>query len=403
MAGKTGDVLLGKYELKEQIGEGGSGIVYLAWDRHLERYVAVKEEKCQEAEAAGILKKEMEMLKALKHPMLPAVYDYFQETERYLVMEYIRGESLHNFILSEGAIPEKQACEWALQLLELLSYLHRQSPPVIYRDLKPDNIIICQDGNLRVVDFGTALHVRYDKRTAENLAGTAGYAAPEQLYGEADRKNGIGTGADERSDIYTLGATLYHMLTGHDPSRPPYGLRPVRCMNPELTQDMEWIVEKCTEEEPAKRYQTVVELRKDLERGKFSGRQHFFRNIGRRRKNQYPLRKVERRIWLTEKKTTGLFVAGFLLCGLCAGFFSVRVSGRETPLPVIVYNKQGQKVVIRYNSVYTPEGNLLFELEQDLFRKEGLLELSVGLTDCATGERRERIFYIQGGGAESGK
>lgn len=403
MAGKTGDVLLGKYELKEQIGEGGSGIVYLAWDRHLERYVVVKEEKCQEAEEAGILKKEMEMLKALKHPMLPAVYDYFQETERYLVMEYIRGESLHNFILREGEIPEKQACEWALQLLELLSYLHRQSPPVIYRDLKPDNIIICQDGNLRVVDFGTALHVRYDKRAAENLAGTAGYAAPEQLYGEVDRKNGMGTGADERSDIYTLGATLYHMLTGHDPSRPPYGLRPVRCMNPELTQDMEWIVEKCTEEEPAKRYQTVEELRKDLERGKFSGRQHFFRNIGRRRKNQYPLQKVERRIWLTEKKTTGLFVAGFLLCGLCAGFFSVRVSGRETPLPVIVYNKQGQKVVIRYNSVYTPEGNLLFELEQDLFRKEGLLELSVGLTDCATGERRERIFYIQGGGAESGK
>lgn len=435
--------MLGKYELLEQIGAGGSGVVYLALDRHLERYVAVKAEKQPEkSEETDILKKEMEMLKALKHPMLPAVFDYFQETERYLVMEYIEGESLHNFIEREGSVPEKQVYKWAVQLAELLSYLHAQKPPVLYRDMKPNNIIICPDGNLRVIDFGAALRIHYDRRETEMLAGTVGYAAPEQLAGinghaaperlaginghtaseqlvgisghaiserlaganghtmrenpagSAEFRNEYGTGADERSDIYTLGATMYHMLTGHNPARPPYGLRPVRCMKPELTQDMERIVEKCTEEEPSKRYQTAEELGKDLKRQRFSGRHHFFREV--RRRKQYVLRRMEKQIWLTEKAGTGLFAAGLLLCGLLAGLFSIQVKGKETPLPVIVYNKQGQKVVIRYDSIYTTEGNLVFELERELFGDEGIQELSIGLTDCGTGERRERIFYIQG-------
>ena len=178
----TGKVLLEKYELLERIGAGGNGVVYLAWDRHLERHVAVKAEK-RPAEpisaGADILRKEMEMLKALKHPMLPVVYDYFQETERYLVMEYIRGESLHNFLKREGSAPKQLVYEWALQLSDLLSYLHMQKPPVIYCDLKPDNIILCPDGNLRVIDFGAALRIRYDGREPEQSAGTIGYAAPD--------------------------------------------------------------------------------------------------------------------------------------------------------------------------------------------------------------------------------
>lgn len=398
----NGKVLLGKYELQEQIGAGGSSVVYLAWDRHLERYVAVKAEKRpEESGRMDILKKEMEMLKALKHPMLPAIYDFFQETEQYLVMEYIEGESLHNFIEREGSVPEKQVYEWALQLAELLIFLHAQKPSVLYRDMKPDNIIVCPDGNLRVIDFGAALQVRYDRRGPEQLAGTIGYAAPEQLAGTVEYRNEYRTGVDERSDIYTLGATMYHMLTGHNPARPPYGLRPIRYMKPELTRDMERIVEKCTEKEPAKRYQTADELKKDLKKRRFSGKRHFFREF--RRRKQYVLRRMEKQIWLTEKATIGLFAAGFLLCGLFAGLFSIQVKGKETPLPVIVYNKQGQKVVIRYDSVYTTEGSLVFELERELFGETGVQELSIGLTDCETGEKRERVFYIQGSGGEKGK
>ncbi|MDE5932757.1 MAG: serine/threonine protein kinase, partial [Lachnospiraceae bacterium] len=335
-----------------------------------------------------VLKKEMEVLKTLKHPMLPVVYDYFQETERYLVMEYIRGESLHNFIEREGSIPEKQVYAWALQLTDLLSYLHRQKPPVIYCDLKPGNIIVCSDGNLRLIDFGAALRIGYDGKEPERLAGTVGYASPERLV-------------DERSDIYTLGATIYHMLTGYDPTKPPYGLRPVRCMKPEVARDMERIVGKCTEEEPSKRYQTALELKQDLERQRFSGRHHCFREF--RERKRYVLRRMEKQVWLTEKAATGLFAVGILILGLFGGLFSIQVKGKETPLPVIVYNKQGQKVVIRYDSVYPIESNLVFELERELFGEEGIRELSIGLTDCETGERRERVFYIQGSGGEMGK
>ncbi|MDE7342234.1 MAG: serine/threonine protein kinase [Lachnospiraceae bacterium] len=422
----AGRILLGKYELRREIGVGGSGVVYLAWDRHLERYVAVKAEKQPEEPARpDILKKEMEILKALKHPMLPVVYDYFQEIERYLVMEYIHGESLHNLIEREGSISEKQVYKWAIQLSDLLSYLHMQKPPVIYCDLKPENMIVCPDGNLRVIDFGAALRICYDGNAQERLAGTIGYASPEQqagtnghapseqlagtngytpleqLTGMAGNQGGYEARADERSDIYTLGTTMYHMLTGHSPARPPYGLRPIRCMKPELTRDMERIVEKCTEEEPSKRYQTMLEVKKDLAEQRFSGRRHFFREF--RRRKRYVLRRMEKQVWLTEKATTGLLAAGVLLCGLFTGLFSIQVKGQDVPLPVIVYNKQGQKVVIRYDSIYSLDGNLVFELERELFKEAGVQELSIGLTDCESGERRERIFYIKGSEGEKGK
>ncbi|MCH5251178.1 MAG: serine/threonine protein kinase [Lachnospiraceae bacterium] len=290
-----------KYEIKSPIGEGGGGIVYLAWDRHLECSVAIKEEKHpQGAEGTGVLKAEMEFLKTLKHPMLPTVFDYFSTDKRYLVMEYIKGIGLHKYIEKEGKIQEEQACEWALQLLDLLSYLHNHKPAIIYRDLKPENIIVCPDLKLRVIDFGAALYINYDGSRQENLAGTPGYAAPEQLndYGQnADN-------ADERSDIYTFGATMYHMLTGFNPSLPPYGIRPLRCINPELTSGIERIVLKCTEKEPSKRYQCVEEIKRDIERRKYLKKRTYFAGFGKRR--QYVIKRLEKNIWLTEKKTTGL-------------------------------------------------------------------------------------------------
>lgn len=388
-------ILLGKYELCKILGEGGSSIVYLAWDRHTERYVAVKEEKeIGEVREDSILKKEMEILKSLKHPMLPTIYDYFREDKQYLVMEYLQGESLHNYIEREGVIPEKEACEWAVQLLGLLSYLHTRNPPVIYRDLKPENIIVCPDGNLRLVDFGAALPMLYHRPGQESLAGTIGYAAPEQFSQEGRTD----TNADERSDIYTFGATLYHMLTGYNPSLPPCGIRPVRCMNPALTPGIELIVGKCTQPEPYKRYQSIEEVRRDLQnKDSLAKGRHLIRG---RRKERYVIRKMEYRIRLTEKKTIGLFVFGMMLFGMIAAVFGLTVKGKEPPLPVIVYNAQGQKVVIRHDSVYETKGNFIMELERKLFDTQGIQELSVSLTDCESGEKRERVFYIQGGNEE---
>ncbi|MCM1145190.1 MAG: serine/threonine protein kinase [Blautia sp.] len=384
-------VLAGKYELQRRIGEGSGGIVYLAWDRHLERLVAVKSQKLPENPAdCDMLRREMEMLKTLKHPMLPAVYDFFVEEAPYLVMEYIQGMNLYQLIEKEGAIAEEQACEWALQLIDLFSYLHSHKPPVIYRDLKPRNMMVCPDGKLRVVDLGTAFFFRYSEKRMADMAGTVGYAAPEQL---GDAENTMAK-ADERSDIYTFGATLYHMLTGFDPSLPPYGIRPVRTMNPALTAGIEWIVKRCTQVEPSKRYQSMEEVKADLARRTYLGRRHSIGGFGR--KNRYVLKKLEKKIWLTDKKTVGLLAIVLLLGGMVFGRQPVHIYHMEAPLPVIVYNTQGQKMIIRYDSVYTPEGNLILELDEELFAKENIQELSVSLTDCLTGERQERIFYVMG-------
>lgn len=382
-------VLAGKYELRKVIGEGGSGLVYLAWDRNLERFVAIKAAKAEECR----IKTEMEMLRKLKHAMLPELYDYFYEENWYLVMEYIEGISLHNIIEREEKIPEEQACKWIGEILSLFVYLHEQKPAVIYRDLKPENIIVCPDGKLRVVDFGAALSLLYIGKQPDDLAGTYGYAAPEQLLSEQKE----GGSVDERSDIYTVGAVLYHMLTGYHPLKPPYGIRPVRSLNPELSYGIEWIVKKCTEKEPDKRYQSIEEVRDDLQHKERVGRkwQHSMK-----KQQVYGLKRLEKKIWLTEKKTVGLLglALGVTVFSVLASGLTLfaRENGAETVLPVIVYNKQGQKLVIQYDSVYNPQGNLVFELEQELFDQEGIQELSVCLTDCTTGEKKERIFYLQG-------
>lgn len=379
-------VLAGKYELLKHIGEGGSSIVYLAWDRHIERYVAIKTQKEPEKDnAEEILRNEMENLKVLSHPMLPAVYDFFPEDRWYLVMEYIEGESLHNLISREGELSEKLSCEWAEQLLGLLSYLHGHKPPIIYRDLKPENIIVCTDGSLKVVDFGAAFCVRYDYgiNHSEKMAGTMGYAAPEQLL-----KGSIVNVADERSDIYNFGATLYHMLTGRIPPVQTHGCLSVRKVNPSLTQSIDRIVRKCTATDQSMRYQSVEDVRRDLEKLKYQDRQ----------KKSSILRRIEKKVWLTDKKAVGLFGIGILLTGMLINGFAVQVKGQEAALPVTVYNKQGQKLIIRYDSVYRVEGSLVFELEQKLFTGDDMRELNISLTNVETGEKQERIFYLQGAG-----
>lgn len=381
-------VLAGKYELREVIGEGGSGVVYLAWDRNLERLTAIKAAKVDEEE----LKTEMEMLKKLKHPMLPELYDYFYAENGYLVMEYIEGESLHKVIEREGQITEKQAILWAEQILQFLTFLHEQKQTVIYRDLKPENIIVCPDGKIRFVDFGAAFLLHYDGTGQSRMAGTIGYAAPEQW--ETD--NLVGNVLEPSSDIYTFGALLYHMLTGYHPAHMCGDIRLVRTLNPVLSKGIEAVVEKCTRTEKEKRYQTAKEVEKDLQRVAKTGRtQGKWTDFGRRNRI---LKKMEKKIWLTDKKSVGLFLAGLgvvllFFLGMTVPYYAKE---KEAVLPVLVYNKQGQKIVIRYDSIYETQGNLVLELEEKLFAGEGMQELSVALTDCSTGQKKERIFYLQG-------
>lgn len=269
---------IGKYTVLRLLGSGGEGKVYLARDEHLGRMAAVKQigQNIQEADC----------LKKLKHPMLPVVYELLQDGVWYLVMEYIQGITLHDYIVRNGHVQERQACVWGQQLLDVMEYLHTRKTPVIYRDLKPDNIMVCPDGHLRLVDFGAAAMRNYGVQDKGLMAVTQGYGAPEQLG-----RNGQGAYADERSDIYAFGKVMYYMLTGADPSKPPYTTLPIRDYQPLVSGRMECIIRKCIEDDPARRYQMAEVVRKDLK--KCAGRK------GRLRRRSF-IKVVEKKVWLTE-------------------------------------------------------------------------------------------------------
>lgn len=303
-------IRIGKYTIIRTLGHGGEGRVYLARDEHLCRLVAVK---CvRQSESGGEdpdggedfrqkesdrIRREAEYLHRLRHPMLPIVYDLFESEGHvwYLVMEYIQGITLKEYVGLNGRISEEQARVWAKQLAEALGYLHTRKPPVIYSDLKPENIMVCPEGRLRLVDFGAALTRSFGTGRNRPVAVTPGYGAPEQ-QGSIGRRPGdgyVGAGcyADERSDIYAFGKVLYYMVTGTDPGRPPYASRPVYEYQPLLGDGLEQMIRKCIRPEPERRYQTIEEVERELDRT--AERRYLIRR-------KTFVRAIEKRVWLTE-------------------------------------------------------------------------------------------------------
>ena len=254
---KIGSVLDGKYKILSEIGHGGMSTVYMAINEKANKTWAVKEVRKSGVMDFEAVKQslivETDLLKRLRHPNLPTIVDVIEEEDVFLiVMDYVEGNSLRVLLEEQGSLPEDYVIEWAKQLLDVLSYLHAQTPPIIYRDMKPANIILKPDGNLSLIDFGTAREFKADKTEDTACLGTVGYAAPEQF-------GGLGQ-TDERTDIYGLGATLYHILTGHNPSLPPYEIKPIRSINPNLSQGLENILLCATEKDPEQRYQNAEEF-----------------------------------------------------------------------------------------------------------------------------------------------
>lgn len=279
---------IGKYMVIRVLGEGGEGNVYLARDEELQRMVAIKQmlEGTGKRKQEGNLIREAEFLQRFRHPMLPVVYDLVWDEAWYLVMEYIRGITLRDYIDRNGYVQEERAYTWIQQQLDVLGYLHTRRPPVIYRDFKPDNIIVCPDGHLRLVDFGGAAVKNYGMRECSVMAVTPGYGAPEQSGMTGQRVY-----ADERSDIYALGKVMYYMLTGADPAKPPYAELPVCDYQPLVHRRLERIIRRCIEEDPGRRYQMTEEISRDL--AKCYGRRC------RQRRKTF-IRIVEKKLWLTE-------------------------------------------------------------------------------------------------------
>ena len=211
---ETGKILQQRYRIDKQIGQGGMGAVYVATDERFGSVVAIKETLCMDDNYRKAIEREARLLNSLKHTALPRVSDHFlEENGQFLVMEYIPGEDLA-FMLERDAKPfsVEQVLIWADQLLDALDFLHNQQNPVIHRDIKPQNLKITSKGQIILLDFGLAKGNPTDaghQTAAKSIFGySRNYASLEQIQG---------TGTDPRSDLYSLAATLYHLLTGHPP------------------------------------------------------------------------------------------------------------------------------------------------------------------------------------------
>lgn len=257
---EIGTVIEGKYEILKEIGHGGMSVVYLANDTHLNRNWAVKEVKKKgtgknDEIVVNSLLAEANMVKKLDHPALPRIVDIIDNgVTIYIIMDFIEGESLDKVLEEYGAQPEEKVISWAMQICDVLSYLHSQKPPIIYRDMKPANLMLKPNGNISIIDFGIAREYKEQNLADTTVLGTKGYAPPEQYSGQTDA----------RSDIFALGMTMHHLLTGVDP-RSGEAYVPVRQWNPELSEGIEFIINKCVEPVAENRYQNCTELLVDLQ------------------------------------------------------------------------------------------------------------------------------------------
>jgi tetratricopeptide (TPR) repeat protein len=259
----AGTILAGRYRILTRLGEGGMGSVYQAEDLRLPgRMWAIKEllgdAHATPEDLAAAIKRfddEIALMARLSNPRIPGVVDRFREGgHHYFAMDFIPGASLETRLAQVNApLPERQVLAWIIQVCDVLAYIHAQHPPIILRDLKPGNIMVTPDGEVRVIDFGIArTYKRGQASNTENL-GTMIYASPEHL-GQSGQ-------TDARSDVYSLGATLYHLLTNHEPvpmeTPAPGG---PRRLNPTVSEATERAVIRAMQVDPARRFQSAAEM-----------------------------------------------------------------------------------------------------------------------------------------------
>lgn len=259
---EIGSIVDGKYKILSKIGQGGMSTVYLALNERANKSWAVKEVRKDGEADFEVIKQsqivETNLLKKLNHPNLPSIIDVIDKEDCFLiVMDYIEGNPLSDAIKVKKRLPCEDVIEWAKQLCDVLEYLHTRKPPIIYRDMKPANIMLRPDGSVMLIDFGIAREFKEQNIEDTTCLGTRGYAAPEQFGGRGQ--------TDARTDIYCLGATIYHLITGHNPSDPPYEMYPIRHWDSSFSSGLEKIIIKCTQRNPEDRYQSCAELLYALE------------------------------------------------------------------------------------------------------------------------------------------
>ena len=257
---QAGEVLLDRYEIIQLVGVGGMSAVYKVKDLKTNQILAAKKVKRTGKEKDQVVEQSLategRMLKRLSNAHLTKIHEIVEDNDSILlVMDFIEGESLDKLLERDGPQSVALALNWGMQICDVLDYLHNQPTPIIYRDMKPANIMLQPNGRLMVIDFGTARTQKVDKQMAEDTItfGTEGFAAPEQYGGQGQ--------STARTDIFCLGATLYNIVTGFNPSKAPKGILPVSHWDPALANTpIAEIILKCTRPDPNERYQTAMEL-----------------------------------------------------------------------------------------------------------------------------------------------
>ena len=256
-----GAVIGERYRVVRELGGGGMKLVYLVEDSHLNRKAALAEmidsftRRADQAAAIAAFEREADLLAELESEYIPRIFDRFSEHNRhYLVMEYVPGRTLEERLSAAGGkLDENFVIAVATQVLEALEYLHGLTPPIIYRDLKPSNVIVRASGRIKMVDFGIARH--FQPKSTATMIGTQGYAPPEQYLGKAEA----------RSDLYALGATLHHLLTGRDPTAaPPFTFPPTSQLEPEISPALAKLVDEALAYDVDRRIPSAPEFTRRL-------------------------------------------------------------------------------------------------------------------------------------------
>lgn len=263
-------ILVNRYRILGQLGGGGQGAVYQARDLNfseIKRLVAIKEllytttDPNVRSATFKTFQREANILATLSHPAIPKIYDFFDQSGRaYLVMEYINGHDIEALMNRTKELPLDKILEWAIDMCDVLQYLHTQPEPIIFRDIKPANIMIDSLGKVRLIDFGIAKVFQTGQK--HTMIGTEGYSAPEQYKGDAN----------PLSDVYSLGATLHHILTRKDPRlEPPFSFneRPIKDFNPKVAPGFIEIIDRALQMSPKDRFQSCMEMKEALDRLRF--------------------------------------------------------------------------------------------------------------------------------------
>lgn len=260
----VGDTILhGKYKILKVMHVSGMANVYLVSDTSLGKEWCLKEIHKSEAGKNMIeyyaLIQEANIMKGLNHASIPRIVTIEDEGDStFIVMDYVDGVSIKAWLVKKGKINQDVVVTWMKQICQVMMYLHNRKHPIFYRDMKPDNVMIQRDGNIKLLDFGISVVIKEEGQKITKALGTKGYAAPEQ-----SKKGNV---CDLRSDIYAMGKTMYYMLTGINPSQiPKEKLKSVRELDSSISIGLNSIVEKCVKENPDERYQTCEELLYDLQ------------------------------------------------------------------------------------------------------------------------------------------